>query len=255
MAPEVSIVVPVFNEAENVGILASEIRCAMAQGVWTWELVFVDDGSTDQSPGRLRDIAEADPNVRLIDLGRNRGQSAALAAGFRAARGDIVATLDADLQNDPADLPSVLAELSDCDAVSGVRRDRHDSWLRRFSSRVANGVRSRVVHDSISDVGCSLKAYRRDALMRVPMFDGAHRFLPALVKTAGGRVKEVEVSHRPRIHGESKYNIRNRLFRGLVDLAGVRWMQSRWIDGEAGREVEGSQPTATPAASEEARRN
>jgi glycosyltransferase involved in cell wall biosynthesis len=231
-------VIPLYNEADNLEILASEIRAAMEPGAESYEVLFVDDGSTDSSPEVLRRLAAEDSRVRVLQLRRNCGQSAALAAGFRHANGAAVVTLDADLQNDPADIPRLLHELENFDLISGVRSKRHDSWLRRMSSRIANRVRDAVIHDSISDVGCSLKAFRTEYLRHIPMFTGMHRFLPALLQLEGARVKEVPVGHRPRIHGETKYNIRNRLWKALADLFAVRWMQARWLDRTVVEEVE-----------------
>ncbi len=249
--PDVSLVIPVYNEEECLPTLAAEIGATMEAQSRSWEVLFVDDGSTDASPAVLRELAQEDAHIRLLRLRRNCGQSAALAAGFRAARAPVVVTLDADLQNDPADIPLLLAELErgDGDVVSGVRRGRQDRWIRRISSRIANRVRERVLHDSITDVGCSLKAYRTEFLRRIPVFNGMHRFLPALVAMAGARIREVPVNHRPRLHGESKYNIRNRLWRGIADLMAVRWLQKRWIDdrlseeiGEIGDRAQGAAP-------------
>jgi glycosyltransferase involved in cell wall biosynthesis len=231
--PEVSIVIPVFNEEENLPILAGEIRAALAGTGRSYEVLWVDDGSTDGSLAVLAELARQDPHVRVLRFARNAGQSAALAAGFERARGEIVVTLDADLQNDPADIPRLLAEMASppgWDLVSGVREKRRDSWVRRLSSRIANRVRNWATDERIADVGCSLKAYRAEYLKRVPMFTGMHRFLPTLVRLDGARVREVPVNHRPRLHGKTKYSIRNRLFRSLADLFAVRWMQRRWID-------------------------
>ncbi|MCP4655768.1 MAG: glycosyltransferase family 2 protein [bacterium] len=245
--PDVSIVIPVYNEEECLPTLAAEIRRTMEAQSRSWEVLFIDDGSTDTSPAVLRELAADDSHLRLLRLRRNCGQSAALVAGFRAARAPVVVTLDADLQNDPADIPLLLAELegSDGDVVSGIRTGRRDRWIRRVSSRIANRVRERVLHDSVTDVGCSLKAYRTGYLRRIPVFNGMHRFLPALVQMAGARVREVAVSHRPRLHGESKYNIRNRLWRALADLMAVRWMQKRWIDDRLVEEI-GDAPKGAP---------
>lgn len=238
-APEVSIVVPAHNEAESLETLAGEIRRAMDGGPGgpAYELLFVDDGSTDRTPAVLRRLAEADGRVRVVRQRRRAGQSAALDAGFRRARGAVVVTLDADLQNDPADIPRLLSELPGYDLVCGVRTRRRDDWLRRASSRIANGVRNRLTDERIADVGCSLKAYRAEVLNRVPMYDGMHRFLPTLMRLAGARVKEVPVGHRPRLHGETKYGVGNRLWKGLADLAAVRWMQRRWIDRGLSEEI------------------
>ncbi len=162
-------------------------------------------------------------------LEQNAGQSAALAAGLSRARGDVVITLDADLQNDPADIPRLLAALADADVVSGVRERRHDSWLRRVSSRVANATRRAVLGDQVTDIGCSLKAYRREVLQDLPMFVGVHRFLPALCTFRGARLAEVAVHHRARTLGVSKYGMGNRLWRGIHDLIGVSWLKHRLV--------------------------
>jgi len=231
--PDVSVVVPVYNEEQSLPQLVAEIGAAMATLDTTWELVLVDDGSKDRSRDVMRDLARSEPHLRVAAMPRNSGQSAALGAGFRLARGGIVVTLDADLQNDPADIPRVLAALDGVAMVSGVRRDRHDDWLRRVSSRLANGVRRSVLDDGTTDVGCSLKAYRAEYLTRIPVWNGFHRFLPALVQMAGGTLREVDVAHRPRLHGSSKYGLHNRLWRGVADLMGVRWMKRRWVDPAA----------------------
>ncbi len=228
--PEISVVIPVFNEVENLPRLAAELRIALGETLRSYEILLVDDRSTDGSYRAIQAIVEGNSHFRLLRLARHRGQSTALAAGFHNARGEIVVTLDSDLQNDPADIPRLLAALEGCDLVSGVRAQRSDSWLRRVSSRLANRVRGRLLADGVTDVGCSLKAYRAEVLRHLPSFDGMHRFLPALVQIEGARVREIEVRHRPRRYGEAKYNIRNRLWRGLADLMAVRWMQKKWID-------------------------
>jgi len=228
--PQLSLVVPVYNEAENLPVLAGEIRDALAGSGLDYEVLFVDDGSTDSSPRVLAELAAADRRLRLLRHRRNAGLSAALDSGFRHARADVLVSLDADLQNDPADVPRLLAALERCDVVCGVRARRRDNWLRRASSRIANAVRNRATGESITDVGCTLRAYRRPFVDRVPMFDGLHRFLPTLLRLAGARVEELPVNHRPRLYGVPKYNIRNRIWRALADLLAVRWMQKRWID-------------------------
>ena len=172
LEPELSIVVPAFNEAENLPILVSEIRNALS---WVrHEVLLVDDASTDASPAVMRDLASTNEAVRVIRHDRNLGQSAALIAGFERARGAIVVTLDADLQNDPADIPRLLEKLDDCDVVCGIRAKRQDSWLRRISSRIANAARNWMTAESITDVGCSLRAYRAEYLQPLPVFDGMH---------------------------------------------------------------------------------
>lgn len=240
--PELSVVIPSYNEEENLPVLTREIVAAADPLGIAWELLFVDDGSTDDSPAVLRSLAERHPTVRVVLSETNRGQSAALDAGFRHALGSVVVTLDADLQNDPADIPRLLEVLTEtgADVVCGVRTQRRDSWVRRVSSKIANGVRNRLTGEQVTDVGCTLRACRRDLLLRIPMFDGMHRFLPTLLKMAGAEVVEVPVNHRPRLYGRTKYNIRNRMWRGLVDLFAVRWMQRRWIDRRLVEEVTAS---------------
>jgi glycosyltransferase involved in cell wall biosynthesis len=252
--PEISVVIPVFNEEENLPVLAAEIQRVLRALGRPCEVIFVDDGSTDASPAVLRRLARQDPAVRILHQRRNSGQSAALDAGFRFARGGIVITLDADLQNDPADIPKLLERLegpSGCDVVCGVRTRRQDTWVRKVSSRIANGVRNRLTHESVTDVGCTLKAFRTEYLQRIPMFTGMHRFLPTLLKMEGARVVEVPVNHRPRLHGQPKYNIRNRIWRALADLFAVRWMQKRWIDRDLSEEIDtwNPKPSGSPSAS------
>lgn len=246
--PEISIVIPVFNEEENLPILAAEIQGTMRSFGRPYEVLFVDDGSTDHSPEVLRQLAREDAAVRVICQRRNSGQSAALDAGFRFARGGIVVTLDADLQNDPADIPRLLAPMATYDVVSGVRIHRQDTWVRKVSSRIANSVRNRITHDDVTDVGCTLRACRAEYLPRIPMFTGMHRFLPTLLKMAGARATEIPVNHRPRLHGQPKYGIGNRLWRALADLLAVRWMQKRWIDRRLSEEID-SWNTATSGSS------
>jgi len=226
---EISAVLPVFNEIESLPGLLDELGSVLRTTGRSYEMILVDDGSVDGSGAWIEDRARKDPCVRGILLERNVGQSGALAAGLRHARGTVIVTLDADGQNDPSSIPALLAALEHADVVSGVRTPRADPWLRRASSRVANAVRRAALGDTISDVGCSLKAYRREALEGIPLFVGAHRFLPALCEFRGARVVEVPVRHRPRLYGVSKYGVGNRLFRGIRDLFGVRWLKSRML--------------------------
>lgn len=244
----VSIVVPVYNEQESLPVLAREIRAALEPGNLEYEVLYVDDGSTDGSAAILAGLQATDPRVRVVRLARNQGQSPALAAGFRRATGEVIVTLDSDLQNDPADIPRLLAALEGCDTVSGVRSRRQDSFVRRASSRIANRVRRWALDDGITDVGCSLKAYRAEYLRDLPLFKGMHRFLPALVQLAGARVREIPVNHRPRRFGQAKYGIGNRLFRALADLAAVMWMRRRWIDRRLEEEI-GSSAALPPVPS------
>jgi len=225
--PELSIVIPSYNEIENLEPLLAELRSAIATTGRTAEIVLVDDASTDGGDVWIADQARRDPTVRAVLLAERCGQSAALAAGLAHARGAVIVTMDADLQNDPADLPRVLAGLEAADVVSGVRIGRQDSWVRLVSSRIANAVRRATLGDPVTDIGCSFKAYRREVLEQLPMFVGVHRFLPALCVFRGARFTEVPLSHRPRRHGVSKYGVSNRLWRGLHDLVGVSWLKVR----------------------------
>ncbi len=223
-------VVPVYNEEASLPSLLDRLRAALDPLEMDREMIFVDDGSTDASLRILRDLkAEGHPEMRILAFARNAGQSAAFAAGFRAARGRIIATLDADLQNDPDDIPRLLASLDRYDLVCGWRKERRDPWLRKVSTRISNGFRRLVLRDGFHDTACSLRVFRRECVEDLPLFNGMHRFLPTLVKEAGFRVGEVPVRHHERLHGEAKYNIRNRLFKALVDLFGVLWLRSRWI--------------------------
>lgn len=229
---DVSVVVPVLDEVGSVSQLAREIDAAFADGPWVWECVWVDDGSSDGTLEVLRSLNRSDPHHRFVAHDGNHGQSAALATGFSLSRGRILATLDGDLQNDPADLPRLIRELEsgDFDMVNGVRTDRRDTWLRKVSSRIANGFRNRLSGASATDVGCSVRAFYRTCFDGVPLFHGMHRFLPTLVAMRGWRVTEVSVNHRPRTHGETSYGVHNRLWVGIADTFGVRWLGSRRVN-------------------------
>jgi glycosyltransferase involved in cell wall biosynthesis len=222
-----SVVVPVYDEADNIGPLHREVDAALAGVEGGVEFIYVDDGSRDGSGERLLELAKRDQRVRVIRFDGNQGQSAALDAGFRAVRGEFTVTLDADLQNDPADIPRLLEALDRADVVNGVRMKRRDSLVRKISSRIANGFRNWVTRESVTDVGCSLRVMRSSYLREVKLYRGMHRFLPTLLRMEGATVIEVPVSHRMRRHGVSKYGISNRLFVGIVDVFAVRWMQNR----------------------------
>ena len=226
---DVALVIPVYNERDNLPLLIDEITHAVGGTGRRYEIVAVDDASTDGSLDVLRGLERDHPELRVVALAEHAGQTAALAAGFRAACSRVVVTLDADLQNDPADVPALLAELerSSAAAVVGYRVNRHDSGWKRLQSRIANGVRNRLNRETIRDTGCSLKAFRADAVRALPLFDGMHRFLPTLVRMGGGTVVEVPVRHRPRRFGRTKYGMWNRVFRSLADALAVRWMQRR----------------------------
>jgi glycosyltransferase involved in cell wall biosynthesis len=226
--PQLSIIAPAYNEAANIEPLYESIRSALSVAP-PWELLIVDDGSSDATGEIVRRLSGRDPRVVGVFLAARRGQTAATVAGLRRARGDAIATIDADLQNDPRDLPAMLQRLVDCDAVVGYRVARRDGFVRRASSRFANAVRNRLTGDSIRDTGCSLKVFRREAILAVPMFEGMHRFLPTLVRYQGYTVVEHPVSHHPRLRGVSKYGIRNRAWRSFKDLLAVRWMRARTI--------------------------
>ncbi len=258
---ELSVVIPVLNEARNVEPLVKEIGEAL-DGVVEYEIVYVDDGSTDGTPERLAALRGQLPagRLRVLRHRRNYGQSAALHTGVEAARARWIATLDGDGQNDPADIPKLLAlrdatsgdgtsrdatsgdgtsrdatsgdGTADLRLISSLRRKRRDSWLRRVSSRIANAVRQRLLHDRTSDSASGLKLFSRDAFLELPYFDHMHRFIPALIQRGGGEMLTVEVNHRPRGHGESKYGMHNRLWIGIVDMLGVMWLQRRFVAPE-----------------------
>ncbi|MFT5734925.1 MAG: dolichol-phosphate mannosyltransferase, partial [Planctomycetota bacterium] len=223
-----SLVAPVYDEALNLEPLYRKVAAALgANGAW--ELILVDDGSRDDSARVIRDLCARDPRVKGIFFARNCGQTAAIAAGFQIAAGASIATIDADLQNDPADVPRMVEQLCSGghDAVVGWRRNRCDGRLRRFSSWVGNGVRRRLCSDTIRDTGCSLKVFRRAPIRALPLFEGMHRFLPTLLRYHGFDVVEIPVDHHPRVAGASKYGVRNRVGRAARDLLAVRWMRRR----------------------------
>ncbi|HKW41298.1 MAG TPA: glycosyltransferase family 2 protein [Gemmatimonadales bacterium] len=226
---DLSLVIPVYNERESLALLVEEIAGALDGGGGRYEIVAVDDGSTDGSLDVLKALKRGHPELHIVAFAANAGQTAAFAAGFAAARGRVVVTLDADLQNDPADIPGLVAELdrSGAAAVVGYRVDRRDTGWKRFQSRIANGIRNRLNRETIRDTGCSLKAFRVEALRSLPLFTGMHRFLPTLVRMQGGRVTEMPVRHRPRRFGTTKYGMWNRALRALADALAVRWMQRR----------------------------
>lgn len=224
---ELSIVVPVFNEEENVQPLADEVLAAFVGVPCPFELVLVDDASTDATWARIQEAHRRDPRVRGVRHSRNAGQSAAVWTGIQSSATPLVATLDGDRQNDPADLPRLLKELGSVDFVCGMRLNRRDTWVRRASSRIARACRKAALGADFRDTGCAVRVFRRTALEGVPPFNGWHRFLPILVHGNGVTTREVPVNHRPRVAGVSKYGVWNRLWRGLYDLIGVGWYQKR----------------------------
>jgi dolichol-phosphate mannosyltransferase len=224
-SPALSVVVPLYNEEENVLILQEELRAALT-GL-DYEIIFVDDGSVDRTAERI----ETAPDIRLVRFEKNSGQSAAIYAGLTAARGGTLVIIDGDLQNDPADIPKLLAEIArGADLVCGYRVKRRDTLVKRATSRIANAVRSRYTKDRVRDTGCTLKAIRRECMSTLLPFKGMHRFIPALVKAAGYRLVEVPVNHRARRFGQSKYGLGNRALRATIDMFGVRWLLSRRLN-------------------------
>jgi dolichol-phosphate mannosyltransferase len=224
-SPAVSVIVPVYNEEENVPILQAELRAAL-RGI-DHEFIFVDDGSTDRTVERI----EAAPNLQVIRFEKNAGQSAAMYAGLQAARGAILVLIDGDLQNDPADIPKLIEEISrGTDLVCGYRAQRRDTLAKRLTSRVANAIRSRYTKDGVRDTGCTLKAMRRECVAVLFPFKGMHRFIPALIKDAGYQLVEIPVNHRPRRFGQTKYGLGNRAVRATIDMFGVRWLLSRRLN-------------------------
>ena len=225
---KLSVVVPVRNEQDNLAPLINEIGAAL-QGVVDYEIVYVNDGSTDNTAQTLAEISRSCPQLRVVHHRFSCGQSTAVRTGVKVAGGDWIATLDGDGQNDPADIPKLIAAVADgVDLVGGNRRHaRKDTWIKRISSVIANGVRSKLLGDSTPDTGCGLKLIRREVFLDLPYFDHMHRFLPALVIRRGGRVVSVPVNHRPRERGVSNYGTLDRLLVGIVDLFGVMWLQRR----------------------------
>jgi dolichol-phosphate mannosyltransferase len=231
-APRFSLVVPVYNEEENVQNLLAEVEQVLVPH-GPFEALLVDDGSKDRSLERMREwkAQRGASWLRIVTLAANSGQSAAVMAGVEQARGEVVATMDGDMQNDPRDLPAMVARVlaGDCDAVVGVRRRRQDTWTRRLSSRIGNGVRNWLTGDRVADAACGIKAIRREYWLRAPRFAGMHRFMATLVRYLGGKVVEVDVNHRPRAAGTAKYGIGNRIWKGLRDCFAMRWLRSRML--------------------------
>ncbi|KTD21377.1 glycosyltransferase family 2 protein [Legionella londiniensis] len=223
-----SIIIPVYNEVDNVSRLYQEIEAVLTKLPLDYEVIFVDDGSTDGTRERLQHLTRQYQNLQVVSHKKNYGQSAALLTGARAARHLLLVTMDGDGQNDPADIPLLLENLTDLNTiVLGNRKKRDDSLLRILSSRIGNGIRQKLLHDDCPDTGCSLKLFTREAFLSLPHFNHMHRFLPALFKRAGYKLINVQVNHRPRSFGVSKYGVMNRLFVGIHDLIGMRWLLKR----------------------------
>ena len=242
-APALSVVVPVHNEVENIEPLIAEIMVTL-EGVERYEIIYINDCSRDSTPERLTSLDRKFEVLRVLTHQKQSGQSAAIRTGVKAARGDLIATLDGDGQNDPADIPKLLKayrEQAIADAkilIAGFRARRQDSFIKRLSSKIANGIRSSLLGDATPDTGCGLKIFRREDFLDLPGFDHMHRFLPALMIRNGGQVISVEVSHRPRERGKSKYGTLDRLWVGITDLIGVMWLKRRPINPSVNSHVE-----------------
>ncbi len=225
--PYISVVIPIFNEADNIRPLTTNILETVISMPWSWELIYIDDGSTDGSSHEIQCVTRRDTRIRYLCKTINRGQSYAFREGFRMARGKLIVTMDGDMQNDPNDIPMLLNMVEDETAVCGIRQKRCDNYVRRFSSKFANFIRRLVFHDGVEDTGCSLKVMPRDAVLNFPVFNGAHRFYPVFLRAQGIKIKQVNVNHRPRLYGKSKYGIVNRGLHAFIDMMGVAWLISR----------------------------
>ena len=229
---DLTVLIPVLDEEENVAPLLEELVPVLERLGKTYEIIFVDDGSTDKTYERLCELQARFPKIRVIRFKVNYGKTAALVAGWEESCGRIIVTMDGDQQNDPCDIPRMIEQIPPYDLVCGYRIRRHDSWFRRIQSAIANRVRDWVIHDGIRDSGCAFQALRHEALHTQKFYRGLHRFLPAMFMLDGYRVTQVPVSHRPRMRGKGKYNLRNRIVRTFDDLMAVRWLRSRWIKYE-----------------------
>ena len=230
-SPYLSLVIPCYNEQENVPTLIQRVEASLNKVGKPFEVIIIDDGSTDSTPQLLADAMAKHAWLRVIRMAKNGGQSAAFEAGFAAAKGEIIATIDADLQNDPEEIPRLVPMLDEqkVDMITGWRKDRQDTNFRRWQSRQANRIRNWVTQETVNDSASSLKVYRAHAIKGLNLFKGAHRYFPTLVKARGYTVYETPVKHSHRFAGTAKYGFGNRAFVGLVDIFGVRWMKSRWL--------------------------
>lgn len=222
-----SVIIPLKNEESNVIDLITELESVMKSIGMPWEVICIDDGSTDKTLPMLIELTKKNPHLRIIAFNKNYGQSSAFHAGFTAARGEYIITMDGDRQNDPADIPKLISLIHDCDLVCGIRKKRKDPLSKRIISKIANKVRRWICDDGVQDTGCSLKIFKADSLRRIKMYHGMHRFLPALFKIEDFKIKEIPVNHRERERGKSKYNFFNRSFNTIADLLAVRWMKKR----------------------------
>ena len=230
---DISIIIPIKDEQDNIFRLGQEVTNALSSTDWTWECLWIDDGSQDDSLARLKELHQKDKRHKFVQLEQNYGQSAAMFVGFKQAKGEILVTLDGDGQNDPNDIPRLVKFLHKQGAhmVNGWRKNRRDSLVRKISSRIGNGFRNLITRDNIKDVGCSIRAFRRKCVQDIFLFRGMHRFLPTLVRINGyTKILEIPVNHRPRQFGQSKYGISNRLWVGLMDTLAVLWMRLRKVN-------------------------
>ena len=231
-APYLSLVIPAYNEQENIPVLLERVGASLSQIGRPFEVLIVDDGSSDSTPRLLEEGMAKYPWLRVLRMAKNGGQSAAFEAGFKAARGEVIATIDADLQNDPEEIPRLLPMLDGYDMVTGWRKDRHDTGFRRVQTKIANRVRNWLSDETIQDSASSLKLYKRHCVEGLKLFNGMHRFFPTLVKMRGYTVLETPVKHSQRYAGTAKYGLRNRAWRAFVDLLAVRWMKKRYLKYE-----------------------
>src|SRR3954463_6648897 len=231
--PYLSLVIPAYNEQESIPTLLQRVEASLARIGKPFEVILIDDGSTDDTPRLLADARQTRPWLRVLRMKRNGGQSAAFEAGFNAARGEVIATIDADLQNDPEEIPRLLPLLDGYDMVTGWRKDRQDTPFRKWQSRQANKIRNWISEETVNDSASSLKLYKAHAIKGLKLFNGAHRFFPTLVKMRGYTVREEPVKHSHRYAGTAKYGFRNRALRAFVDLLAVRWMKKRYLRYQA----------------------
>jgi dolichol-phosphate mannosyltransferase len=237
MQIDYSVVIPLKNEEENILELVAEVEPIMQKIGKTWELICIDDGSTDGTRAILADLSKQKKYFRALFFNRNYGQSSAFDAGFKYASGKFVITMDGDRQNDPKDIPKLVEAIIDCDLVCGIRVNRRDPFIKKITSFWANLIRSRFCKDGVKDTGCSLKIYRTECLRKIKMFHGMHRFLPALFVNEGFKIKEVPVNHRERVKGKTKYNFFNRSFNTIADMLAVRWMHKRRLNYQIENEM------------------
>lgn len=230
--------IPLKNEEDNIQDLVHELEPIMISLKEPWELICIDDGSTDRSLAILRTLADKKNYLKIIKFNKNYGQSSAFDAGFKNAKGEFVITLDGDRQNDPHDIPKLIQAIENYDLVCGQRVNRQDPWIKKITSFFANQIRSRVCEDGVHDTGCSLKIYRSSCLRKIKMYHGMHRFLPALFHIEGFRIKEIPVNHRERMKGKTKYNFLNRSFNTIADMLAVRWMKKRHLRYKVDKETE-----------------